>query len=196
MRKRVMTAFFALMTLCSMSFIFLNSAMNSEDSGDLSLGVVRFLYGLVQNPPFRKNASETVQSPNSGTESEAATESFAAVGNAETENGKSDPQKDQRIQKLNKPIRKAAHAVEYVFLGFSLCGLYLCLFSKSDFRKCGLWTLLSGVLYAASDEFHQLFVDGRACQASDVVIDTVGVSVGILLLLSMAFLLKRGNRAS
>ena len=134
MQKRVMTAFFALMTLCSMSFIFLNSAMNSEDSDDMSLGVVRFLYGLVQNPPFRKNASETVQSPNSGTESEAAAESFAAVGNAETENGKSDPQKDQLIQKLNEPIRKAAHAV---FSDFRCAGCIFVCFRNPIFENAG-----------------------------------------------------------
>lgn len=43
----------------------------------------------------------------------------------------------------------------------------------------GLIPLLIGFLYAVSDEIHQYFVPGRAMQARDVLIDTVGVLLGI-----------------
>ena len=35
-------------------------------------------------------------------------------------------------------------------------------------------------LYACSDEIHQLFVPGRSGNILDVLIDTVGASVGVL----------------
>jgi VanZ family protein len=36
-----------------------------------------------------------------------------------------------------------------------------------------------GTLYAASDELHQTFVEGRAGSPVDVAIDAVGVACGI-----------------
>jgi len=39
------------------------------------------------------------------------------------------------------------------------------------------------VLYAISDETHQIFVPGRSAQISDVLIDSVGAIVGILMYL-------------
>jgi len=38
-----------------------------------------------------------------------------------------------------------------------------------------------GALYALTDEIHQYFVAGRACQLSDVLIDSVGVFLGVCL---------------
>ena len=35
------------------------------------------------------------------------------------------------------------------------------------------------ILYAASDELHQLFVDGRGAQVKDVLIDSAGSIVGV-----------------
>jgi len=36
-------------------------------------------------------------------------------------------------------------------------------------------------LYAASDEFHQIFVPSRTALVSDVIIDTTGGAIGLLL---------------
>ena len=36
-------------------------------------------------------------------------------------------------------------------------------------------------IYACTDEFHQLFVMGRSCEIRDVLIDTLGSFVGILI---------------
>ena len=40
---------------------------------------------------------------------------------------------------------------------------------------------IAGTLYAASDEFHQLFVEGRTCAFRDVCIDSAGAAAGILI---------------
>ena len=44
-----------------------------------------------------------------------------------------------------------------------------------------LYPLLFSMLYACSDELHQLFVPGRFCAFKDVMIDSSGAFVGILL---------------
>ena len=44
------------------------------------------------------------------------------------------------------------------------------------------WALLTaglGVLYGVLDEYHQSFVPGRSASAMDVVVDSVGVTLGL-----------------
>lgn len=82
-------------------------------------------------------------------------------------------------EKIEYPIRKGAHLTEYAILGI----LLLCSwdFSKHSLKN-KLWcSWLLGTLYAASDEFHQLFVDGRSGQLTDVMIDSIGVMIGVLI---------------
>jgi VanZ family protein len=68
-------------------------------------------------------------------------------------------------------LRKLAHGAEYALLGALLL------------RALGgeLPAFLAGVGYAITDELHQHFVPGRAARPLDVLIDTVGVAVGIVL---------------
>jgi VanZ family protein len=67
-------------------------------------------------------------------------------------------------------LRKIAHLTEYAVLGALLV--------RALARP---WlALLLGALYATSDEFHQHFVRGRHAAWYDVVIDTVGVTIGIV----------------
>ena len=68
-------------------------------------------------------------------------------------------------------LRKVAHAAEFAVLGFLLL------------RALGreLPALALGIAYAVSDELHQHFVPGRQGSLLDVLIDAVGVAVGVLL---------------
>jgi VanZ family protein len=68
-------------------------------------------------------------------------------------------------------LRKIAHACEYALLGALL------LRALRDERAA----FAGGVLYAITDEVHQIFVAGRHGSPVDVAIDSVGVAVGILL---------------
>lgn len=79
---------------------------------------------------------------------------------------------------LEHIVRKAAHGTE-----FAILGALLFLAIREYLVKARLWLVLafsclSGILYAFTDEFHQLFVPGRSCQLSDVAIDSAGVFVG------------------
>lgn len=80
-------------------------------------------------------------------------------------------------------IRKTAHFLEYALLGFSLMLHIAQIEKKITVRLPWLWAWGIGTLYAASDEFHQGFVAGRGPSVRDVMIDSSGVIVGVLLLL-------------
>lgn len=73
-------------------------------------------------------------------------------------------------------VRKAAHMTEFASLGVLLCAFAFTFGAKF---KVFLLSFLSGVLYAATDEIHQLFVEGRSCQLTDVMVDSAGVLLGM-----------------
>lgn len=58
-------------------------------------------------------------------------------------------------------------------------------------RKAALMAWGCATLYAATDEFHQLFVPGRAGLFTDVLIDATGAAIGLLLAGSIVALAKR-----
>lgn len=74
-------------------------------------------------------------------------------------------------------IRKCAHMLEYFVLGV----LVVLAFQKQKQLNSVWICLLFCMLYACSDEFHQLWVSGRSGQLQDVLIDTIGALVGIRL---------------
>lgn len=83
-------------------------------------------------------------------------------------------------EKIEYPIRKCAHASEYAVLGILLMlawNSYM-----PDMKRGSLSMFAVGALYAASDEFHQLFVLGRSGRLTDVLIDSAGLLAGIFLI--------------
>ena len=87
-------------------------------------------------------------------------------------------------------VRKFAHASEFALLGF-LSAITVCVYTF-DLKKLYVSVVFS-VLYAVSDEIHQIFVDGRACQFRDMCIDTAGVLIGtaIVAVIFYLYLKKR-----
>ncbi len=81
---------------------------------------------------------------------------------------------------LDHPIRKLAHFTEYMILGALMVGI-LQFREKSDYWKRGLIVWGIACLYAVTDEVHQLFVPGRAGALKDVLLDSAGALVGVLL---------------
>jgi VanZ family protein len=67
-------------------------------------------------------------------------------------------------------LRKGAHVTEYAVLGALL---YRALWREAI-------ALAAGIAYAATDELHQHFVQGRHASPVDVAIDAVGVALGML----------------
>lgn len=70
------------------------------------------------------------------------------------------------------PLRKAAHMFEYAVL-YAL--------ARRAFSGSGPKAFLFTVAYAATDEWHQTFVAGRAGAVSDVVVDAAGAGLAAAL---------------
>lgn len=85
----------------------------------------------------------------------------------------------QVTNKLNLPLRKVAHASEY--LVFAL--LIINALKQSNIKKTYIITIIICFLYACTDEYHQTFIDGRTGQFVDVLIDTSGSIIGCLLVI-------------
>ena len=75
-------------------------------------------------------------------------------------------------------LRKIAHLSEFTALGMCLCWL------TGMLKKHPLLALLSGMAAACVDETIQRFVPDRGPSILDVGIDTCGVILGILILLT------------
>lgn len=83
-------------------------------------------------------------------------------------------------------VRKTAHALEYAILALLLAGATCNEFSVKELKKAWLYA----VLYAFTDEFHQLFVPDRAGLLSDVVIDASGAALSMVVLYRLIKWLK------
>mgnify|MGYP001029496769 FL=1 len=89
---------------------------------------------------------------------------------------------DERLHEIADTIegyvRKAAHMVEFGILSVLL---YIWMGNRPfSVRKRIFFSSLIAALYAASDETHQLFVAGRSGRISDVMIDSAGAILGVL----------------
>lgn len=85
---------------------------------------------------------------------------------------------------IDHPVRKLAHATEYAILALLWFGA---LGSKPQ-------AVVIAFLYACTDEFHQLFVPGRAGLFTDVLIDTSGALAAMIIAWLICFIGKSFNK--
>ena len=78
-----------------------------------------------------------------------------------------------------------------MILGILASGLIL---YYGNINKKYLLAFLICVIYAISDEIHQLFVPGRAGQVRDVLIDSAGSLLGIIIVMAFEKLLIKFNK--
>lgn len=87
-------------------------------------------------------------------------------------------------------IRTCAHFLEYAGLAVLIYNaLYQSLGSAKPFL-----TVVISAIYAVTDEIHQLFVEGRACQITDIITDTAGAITGVAVLSTIIFVFKKISR--
>ena len=85
------------------------------------------------------------------------------------------------IELMSFPVRKTAHMTEYlVFYCTVRFGLHFT-YQPLNVKHRLLTALAIVFLYACTDEFHQLFVPGRAGRFTDVLIDCFGCAVVTLI---------------
>ncbi|HZD41562.1 MAG TPA: VanZ family protein [Terriglobales bacterium] len=77
-------------------------------------------------------------------------------------------------------VRKAGHVIEYFIFAVLLMRPFQGEQKQLPDTRTLVWILSTILLYAASDEFHQLFVAGRTPSPRDVLIDCAGALCGIL----------------
>lgn len=94
--------------------------------------------------------------------------------------GLDEGKKNKVLHRTESVIRKLAHFSIYTLVGLLLMGLLSTYKIKNKWRI--IITIIIGIMYAASDEFHQSFSPGRTPKITDVYIDTLGVMLGSLLI--------------
>jgi VanZ family protein len=88
----------------------------------------------------------------------------------------------ETLASIHFVIRKCAHLSEYAILALLLIRAAICMTNL----KRSAWMLYASVwgacfLVAATDEFHQTFVVSRGASIRDVMIDSAGAIVGLLI---------------
>lgn len=148
-KRHLASIIFACFTIYIMLLIFSFSAQ----TGDVSSGV-------------SKSVSEAI--------AKLLVDGFSSLSQAE---------KLEQIKALVPIVRKVAHFLVYAALGFFSL-LSTLSFLRESKKELLLKKVLLGVsafclLYAASDEIHQLFVLERSGSALDVILDFCGACFGI-----------------
>ena len=88
-------------------------------------------------------------------------------------------------------LDKGLHLVEFALLGFLLSiGLFLSF--GSSLRVKSALTLASGIFLGWLDELHQYFVPERSFDVLDIVADSIGILIG-LIVFSYLSRTKRGK---
>ena len=87
---------------------------------------------------------------------------------------------NELIIMIHPYVRKGAHVTEYLLLAMSVSlPMYV-------YRFRGFFmTLLGGafcVCFAVADEYHQSFVAGRVSDPKDVLIDSIGIVIGLIVM--------------
>lgn len=96
------------------------------------------------------------------------------------------------IVKTQYLVRKSAHFCIYAALGFLVLGAVNTYTLTNPVKLLVSFGLC--VVYSISDEIHQIFVPGRAGRVSDVLIDTGGILLGIVVMAGFILLYTKVKR--
>ena len=84
------------------------------------------------------------------------------------------------VGNLTEIVRKSAHAFEYLVLGVLMVSVMRVILARKVGARNAWWmAIVACMVFAISDEIHQIFVSGRACELRDVVNDTMAASIGV-----------------
>jgi len=102
----------------------------------------------------------------------------------------SKPQQIELLQRISHFVRKTAHFLEYFILG-ALAFWVATMFERIKLFGQSVIAFAICVVYAVSDEIHQYFVPGRACRFGDVLIDSFGSFLAIIIIAVLIKNLKK-----
>lgn len=168
MKKKIKIIIFSVISIICMLCIFKLSSMNSDNSNGHSRDFISIFIEDTLN--ITNNYGITDSHPSSN-----------------------------KIQKasylINPPLRKVCHATVYFVLSFFLMILLNIIFNYKKYFLSVIISTAICILFASSDEIHQLFVIGRTGQVIDVVIDALGSIVGIIFYTTYYIVYKRGQKS-
>lgn len=100
---------------------------------------------------------------------------------------------EEIVIKYDVVLRKCTHFCIYLVGGVLLYCMY---FSLNKLINNGLvyikvYSVITGSLYAISDELHQYFVPGRSGEIKDVLLDSSGVITGLFLVWLLFKIIKK-----
>jgi len=84
-------------------------------------------------------------------------------------------------------VRTMAHFSEFACLSFFMNNLFVSY--KSKF--CPVIACVLSFIYAITDEIHQIFVPGRACQFQDMMVDLAGIVSGMAVYAIIYLIIKQ-----
>lgn len=93
---------------------------------------------------------------------------------------------NEKIEKITFVIRKMAHFSLYMFGGMCICLCVTMNFKNNKYKY--LISYLIGTIYALTDEVHQYFIPGRSCEIQDVIIDSIGILIGVEIIRGIHYL--------
>lgn len=91
---------------------------------------------------------------------------------------KSKEKMEEQVEGMQFLIRKSGHMGEYALLSILVLIHMSCYTNKPKSYRLWGWGIC--ILYAITDEIHQLFVPGRSGRIFDVGVDTIGSLIGIV----------------
>ena len=95
--------------------------------------------------------------------------------------------KETIVSNMQHIVRKTTHFTIYCILGIFTMAAMLTYVMHHKWRV--LVAAAICLVYATSDEFHQMFISGRGCQFSDVCLDFCGSIFGIAIVSLIFYLL-------
>lgn len=86
-------------------------------------------------------------------------------------------------------IRKLAHVFMFMMISVSIV-IFVYMISNNIIVSIGISSLIS-IGYACLDEYIQTFIEGRSGNIKDVMIDCIGVIIGILIIGGLIWIIKK-----
>ncbi len=176
------------LTVCFTAFIFYNAMQMPYESNLRSESIVQKLQSFV---PADSQTFEESETPVSVTDNTVEENPDNATQNENLP--EETPPDETKVtltfeEKLNKIVRKAAHAIEYALLGAAVCGVFLCIYAKKG-RIYITIPILYVIGVALADEYLQTFYL-RSGSVKDVLLDFVAGMVAFFIVFAIVKLTK------
>jgi len=181
MKQKTKITISAILVVIWMAVIFCFSAVPADESNRQSLNIVnraiekfeaKSSFNMYNEKNNKNNINQNTQTNNDIQKLQVINKNIANIS-------QKTQQKQNLILKLNRILRKFAHASVYFILYILVLNLIYQIKKEYKLAYC-IMSIGVCFLYACTDEFHQLFVDGRAGLFSDVLIDTLGATVSFI----------------